>query len=62
MRLWQLPDTLTEDICQAVWSLPTFEKRVENVSWNPMVMDVLALSFANTVKIFDVTQQQEIYG
>ena len=62
MRIWELPEVLTEDICQPALTLSPGGHRVEVVKWNPAVADILALSFANTVKIFDVSQQKDLYG
>lgn len=56
VNLWLLPNeaavcTLSEPLL----SLPLFERRVENVLWNPQVDGILAVTSNTTVKVYDVT-------
>ncbi|GFS07504.1 coronin [Elysia marginata] len=58
VSLWLLPDendTSVTAISEPVVSLPVFERRVENVLWNPQADGILACTSHTSVKIFDVT-------
>ncbi|RUS74895.1 hypothetical protein EGW08_017341 [Elysia chlorotica] len=58
VSLWLLPDendTSVTSISQPVVSLPVFERRVENVLWNPQADGILACTSHSSVTIYDVT-------
>ncbi|GFO47590.1 coronin [Plakobranchus ocellatus] len=58
VSLWLLPDendTTVTNLSEPVLSLPLFDKRVENVLWNPQADGILACTSNTTVKIYDVT-------
>ncbi|KAK3780932.1 hypothetical protein RRG08_052087 [Elysia crispata] len=58
VSLWLLPDendTSVTSISQPVVSLPVFERRVENVLWNPQSDGILACTSNTCIKVYDVT-------
>lgn len=58
VKLWQLPDLecLSEqiDTLSPRETLPSQERKVENVLWNPVADGILAVSVGNSLKVFDV--------
>ncbi|XP_071127168.1 coronin-7-like isoform X1 [Mytilus edulis] len=64
IKVWQLPEdtaNLTEtisDVSPAV-VLPGQQRRIENVTWNPVADNILTVTSHNTVKLFDVSQGTE---
>ncbi|CAG2189269.1 CORO7 [Mytilus edulis] len=64
IKVWQLPEdnaNLTETISDVspVVVLPGQQRRVENVTWNPVADNILTVTSHNTVKLFDVPQGTE---
>ncbi|XP_077983604.1 coronin-7-like [Glandiceps talaboti] len=60
IKIWNLPEGgLTESLSTPEISLPTQDRKVENVLFHPSADNILATSVSKTVKIWDITQQQE---
>ncbi|XP_033105990.1 coronin-7-like [Anneissia japonica] len=60
IKLWDLPEGgLTEDISTALLTLPMQDKRVENVLFHPAADSVLASTIHKTIKIWDISTEQE---
>ncbi|KAL5012880.1 hypothetical protein ScPMuIL_011431 [Solemya velum] len=63
VSIWNLPDEdMMEgqiNLLEASTTLPQQESRIENVLWNPIAENVLAISTSNVVKIFDVEECRE---
>ncbi|CAL1541238.1 unnamed protein product [Lymnaea stagnalis] len=56
VNLWLLPnEAAVSTLSEPLTSLPLFERRVENVLWNPQVDGILAVTSNTTVKVYDVT-------
>ncbi|XP_005107916.1 coronin-7 [Aplysia californica] len=56
VKLWLLPEEESiENVSEAVLSLPAYERRVENVLWNPCADGVLAVTTDKSVKIYDIS-------
>ncbi|XP_059140103.1 coronin-7-like [Physella acuta] len=65
VSLWLLPnESSPTNISEPVLSLPVFDRRVENVLWNPQVDGILAVTYNTTVKLYDVTGSsgREVFG
>lgn len=62
VRIWDLPkDELPENLLNAKWTL-TESKRIESILWNPLAEGILAVSALKTVKVFDVSAQEEKFS
>lgn len=57
-KVWHLPvDGIKGTLCNPVSMLTQEEKRIENVSWNPVADNILALTVHQSVKVFDVSKK-----
>ncbi|CAM1316049.1 CORO7 (predicted) [Pycnogonum litorale] len=64
IKLWQIPESGVaegDSISSPIYTLTEENRRVENVVFNPAAEFILASSSFTTVKVWDLTKQQEIY-
>lgn len=62
VRIWHIPEGgLTENMTNAEYSLPQFDKRIENVLFHPTTEYLLTVAYFDTVKLFDIKHEKEIY-
>ncbi|XP_064108231.1 coronin-7-like isoform X2 [Macrobrachium nipponense] len=63
VRIWHIPENgLKESLSNAEYSLPQFEKRVENVMFHPTTEFLLSLAYFDTVKIWDIKHEKELFS
>lgn len=63
MKIWRLPeDGLIDAVCNPESTVVQKDKRVENVTWNPVAENVLALSIQQAISIYDVEHQEARIG
>ena len=67
MKIWHLPEheRLTAesiDLLQHTSVLPAQDRRVENVTWNPVARDVLASSVYTAVEVIDIEAGEKKIG
>lgn len=63
VRIWHIPENgLKESLSNAEYSLPQFEKRVENVMFHPTTEFMLSLAYFDTVKIWDIKHEKELFS
>lgn len=48
-------ESCAANVSDPILSISSFDRRVENVLWNPSADGILAVSSATVVKIYDVT-------
>ncbi|CAL4071093.1 unnamed protein product, partial [Meganyctiphanes norvegica] len=60
--IWHIPEGgLTENLTNAEYTLPQFDKRIENVLFHPTTEYLLTVAYFDTVKLFDIKHEKEIY-
>ncbi|ESO90597.1 hypothetical protein LOTGIDRAFT_163798 [Lottia gigantea] len=64
VKIWLLPEESgsSENLTSAEVTLPSQERKVENVLWHTTAEGLLAASTHKTVKVFDVKQSKEVYS
>ncbi|KAH9498792.1 Coronin-7 [Bulinus truncatus] len=65
VNIWLLPDESSpSNLSEPVLSLPLFERRIENVLWNPRADGILAVTSDTVVRLYDVTRtsNQEVFS
>ena len=63
IRIWDIPEGgETDGTLNPVLSLPSQDRRVENVLFHPAADNILAVSAGKTVKIYDVSSSDERIG
>ncbi|XP_045608197.1 coronin-7 isoform X1 [Procambarus clarkii] len=63
VRVWHIPEAgLTESLANADYSLPQFDKRVENVLFHPTAEFLLTVAYFDTVKLWDIKHEKEIFS
>ncbi|KAK0043020.1 coronin-7 [Biomphalaria pfeifferi] len=65
VNIWLLPDESSPgSLSQPVLSLPLFDRKIENVLWNPQADGILAITSHTTVKLYDITgaSGQELFN
>lgn len=63
IKVWELPEGGEMDnVSTPLLSLPSQQRRVENVLFHPAADNVLAVSVGKTVKIFDISNGAELIG
>ncbi|XP_072040338.1 coronin-7-like [Amphiura filiformis] len=60
IKIWDIPEGgETDNLSSPLLSLPSQERRVENVLFHPAADNILAVSVGKTVKLFDVNNGSE---
>ncbi|XP_042209548.1 coronin-7-like [Homarus americanus] len=63
VRVWHIPEAgLTESLSDPEYSLPQFDKRVENVLFHPTTEFLLTVAYFDTVKLWDIKHEKEVYS
>ncbi|XP_069961445.1 coronin-7 isoform X6 [Cherax quadricarinatus] len=63
VRVWHIPEAgLTESLANAEYSLPQFDKRVENVLFHPTTEFLLTVAYFDTIKLWDIKHEKEIFS
>ncbi|XP_068204536.1 coronin-7 isoform X4 [Palaemon carinicauda] len=63
VRIWHIPENgLKESLSNAEYSLPQFEKRVENVMFHPTTEFLLSVAYFDTVKLWDIKHEKELFS
>ncbi|XP_071549319.1 coronin-7 isoform X2 [Panulirus ornatus] len=63
VRVWHIPEGgLAESLANAEYSLPQFDKRVENVLFHPTTEFLLTVAYFDTVKLWDIKHEKEIFS
>ncbi|XP_018024017.1 coronin-7 [Hyalella azteca] len=61
VHIWHIPTSgLESNISSPEYSLPQFDKRVENVLFHPTTEFILSIAYYDTIKIWDILHQKEI--
>lgn len=61
MHIWHIPEKgLESNISKPEYSLPQFDKRVENVVFHPTTEFILSVAYYDTIKLWDILHQREI--
>lgn len=62
-KIWHLPeDGIVESISNPVSVVVQNGKRMENIAWNPIADNVLAVSSQQAINVYDVVGQSECVG
>ncbi|RXG69282.1 Coronin-7 [Armadillidium vulgare] len=62
VRIWHIPESgLKENLTDPEYSLPQFDKRVENVCFHPTADYLLTVAYFDTLKLWDIKHEKQIY-
>ncbi|XP_037794281.1 coronin-7-like [Penaeus monodon] len=62
VKIWHIPEGgLTESLANAEYALPQFDKRVENVLFHPTTEFILTVAYFDTVKLWDIKHEKELF-
>ena len=62
VRIWHIPESgLEVNLTEPEYSLPQLDKRVENVIFHPTADFLLTVGYFDTIKLWDIQKQREIY-